>query len=529
MSIFDRFAAKETAGEQKTGSFFPAPSRRTIPELDTAAAEAKEQYPDDGKTVDGFVRVLTQSFKSRRKKIQEAGQKPMKAEAHFFLSEDRLSAFACVFPPENGGGGISAEELLKEMLYEGISYGFLEEEIPQKLALGYFRIFPVARGKMPQLGEDGKVTELFRRRRQMCLEVEDGDQVDFGEDIPLQPIRKGTVICLIYPPRAGADGKDVTGRVLPCPKTVSAHIPQGRNVVLDKGGRALSAGVDGILYIENDLFCIHEQKIIDGDLSAFQGTLQISGNLYIGGNVDGGVKISATGDIVINGKIRQARVVSTGGNIRVQQGVYGTREKTFLSAAGQIQCPVVEGTEVDAGTNLISELIANSAIRCGGTVYAMGGRGMIVNSVIQAGGSIQCIRIGNLSGGSCQFSVGYPPNVAESWEWATAELTQAQATIKMLWDSITNLRRKGSRISDGEQAVLDQLVEQRELYRNRVESLKIELNTSNQVLSKKSDGSIQCEKLYPELEVRIGKLTEKITTVEENCNIHVASNSIHLT
>lgn len=528
MSIFDRFATKE-AGEQKTGSFFPAPSRKTIPELDMAAAEAKEQYPDDGKTVDGFVRTLTQSYRSRRKKLQEAGQKPMKAEAHFFLAADRLSAFACVFPPENGGEGISAEELLKEMLYEGISYGFLEEEIQKKLSLGYFRIFPVARGKTAQPGEDGKVTELFLRHRQMRLEVEDGDQVDFGKDIPLQPIRKGTVICLIYPPRAGTDGKDVTGRTLPCPKTVSAYIPQGRNVVLDKGGRALSAGVDGILYIENDQFCIHEQKIIDGDVSDFQGSLEISGNLYIGGNVDGGAKITASGDIVINGKLRQARVVSTGGNIRVQQGIYGTREKTYLSAPGQIQCPVVEGTEIDAGTNLISELIANSTVRCGGTVYAMGGRGMIVNSVIRAGGSIQCIRIGNLSGGSCQFSVGYPPDVPESWERATAELAQAQATIKMLWDSITTLRRKGSRISEGEKSVLDQLVEQRELYRNRVETLKAELNAASQVLGKKSEGTIQCEKLYPELEVRIGKLTEKITTMEENCNIHVASNSIHLT
>ena len=119
MSIFDRFAAKE-AGEQKTGSFFPAPSRKTFLELETAAEEAKEQYPNDGKAVDGFVRTLTQAYRSRRKKMQEAGQKPLKAEAHFFLAEDRLSAFACVFPPENGGDGISAEELLKEMLYEEI-------------------------------------------------------------------------------------------------------------------------------------------------------------------------------------------------------------------------------------------------------------------------------------------------------------------------------------------------------------------------------------------------------------------------
>lgn len=57
--------------------------------------------------------------------------------------------------------------------------------------------------------------------------------------------------------------------------------------------------------------------------------LQISGNLYIGGNVDGEVDIEASGDIVINGKVGQARVRSLNGTIRVQQGVYGTEENLY--------------------------------------------------------------------------------------------------------------------------------------------------------------------------------------------------------
>lgn len=527
MSIFDRFVSKE-AGEQKRSSFFPAPAQKLVSELDAAVAEAKSKYPDDVDAVNGFARVLTKASKTRRKKVQEAGQKPMKAEIHFFLAEDRLSAFACVFPPENGGDGITSEEFLGDLNVEGITYGLLKEEISQNLSLGYFHIFPVARGKLPQLGEDGKVTELFRRCQQTRLEVDDSSLVDFSEDIPLQPIRKGTAICLVSPPRAGINGMDVTGLELPCPETVSAFIPQGTNVVLDKGGRALSAGVDGMLYIDNDRFCIHEEKIIDGDLSEFQGSLEISGNLYVNGDVDCGAHITASGDIVINGQIRQARVVSTNGTIRAQKGVYGTSQKTILTAAVQIQAPVLECAEIDAGTNVISERIADSVIRCKGSVHAKGGRGMIINSTIQAGGSIQCLRIGNLSGGCCRFSVGYPPNVPESWELFSTELSQAQATIKKLWDSIAILRKKGSRISDSEKSLLDQLVEQRELYLQRVDTLKKELNSANQILDKKSSGRIQCEKLHPVLEVRIGRATEKITTEEENCNIHVVSNTIQL-
>lgn len=525
MSVFDRFASKE-AGEPQKNSFFSAPYKKMFADLDAEAAETKAQYPDDSGTVDDFVCVLKDSCKARCKAAQDNG--PLDAEALFFLSEDRLSAYACVLPPENGGAGVALEEFLEDMRYDGIVCGILQDEIPRHFALGYLHIFPVARGKLPLAGEDGKVTELFQRRRQMHLEVEDGSQVDFKEDIPLQPIQKGTIICIIRLPRAGTDGVDVTGKVLPCPKAVGAYIPQGKNIILGREGQALIAGVDGILYIENDQFCIHEQKVIDGGLTQFEGSLQVSGNLYIGGDVDGGVDIAASGDIVINGKIGQARVTSTSGTVRVQQGVYGTDGKTFLTAAIQVQSPVIESAEIEAGTSVITETVSNSVIRCCGTVYATAGRGMIVNSFIQAEENILCLRIGNLSGGSSRFSVGYPPDTPELWGRITSDLAATQATIKKLWDSITVLRKKGSRISDGEKAVLDQLVEQRELYLERLETLKAELNTVNKVLSQKSDGRIQCEKLYPLLEVQIGRLTEKITTAEENCNIHAVRNSICL-
>nr|WP_325186141.1 FapA family protein [uncultured Oscillibacter sp.] len=95
-------------------------------------------------------------------------------------------------------------------------------------------------------------------------------------------------------------------------------------------------------------------------------------------------------------------------------------------------------------------MFSASVIRCGGTVCATGGRGMIVNSSIQAGGSILCRRIGNLSGGSCRFSIGYPPNIPESWVQITSELAQAQATTKKLWESITILRKKFTHLRRGE-------------------------------------------------------------------------------
>ena len=436
-----------------------------------------------------------------------------------------MSAYACVLPPENGGEGLTLEEFLRDMHYEGIHHGILEE-VQREFESGYLRMFPAARGSLPQAGKDGRVTELFQRRQGMCLEVQDGSQLDFGADTQMQPIRKGTAICEIQPPEAGTDGMDVTGQPLPCVQAAGVYIPQGENTAVSGDGKALTAAVDGILYIENDRFCIHEQKIIDGDLDRFQGKLRISGNLYIAGNVDGGVDVESTGDIVIMGKIGQARVTSTEGTVRVRQGIYGVDGKTWVSAGRQVQSPVMERAEISAGTSVAAETISNSTVHCGGTVYAMTGRGLIVDSLIRAGDSILCLRAGNLAGGHSRFSVGYPPHIPESWERIKTELAEVQSTLELLWSSITGLRKKGNRISDAEKTVLERLVEQRDLYTEKRDELTAELDAVNKVLDQKTRGRIQCGKLYPSLDVQVGRLSETIATAEENCNIHVTENRL---
>lgn len=526
MSVFDRLVSKGT-GEQERKSFLPTPYSKRFSALDTSGREAKAQYPDDSAVIDDFVWALKNACRTRYKKALN-DPAPMKAETHFYLPKDRMVAYACVLPPENDGDEITLEEFLEDVYCEGIHYGVSQEEVRREFAQGYLHIFLTARGKPSQAGEDGKVTELFQRRKNMCLEVQNGSQVDFGKDVQLQPIRKGTVICLIRPPRAGTDGMDVTGQEILSPRAVGACVPQGENTAVGRGGQALIASVDGILYMKDDQFCIHEQKIIDGDLDQFQGTLQISGNLYIGGNVDGGVVIEASGDIVINGKVGRARVTSTGGTIRIQQGIYGTDGETSVSAAFQVQSPMVEWARIDAGTSVIAEVILNSTVRCGGTVYVMSGRGMIADSQIQAGESVLCVRIGNLAGGRSLFSVGYPPHIPESWKQLKAEVANVQSTFEKLWEPITSLRKRGTRISEEEAALLEQLVEQRELCMEKRGELTAELRVVNKALDKKSRGRIRCEKLYPVLEVQIGRSTEEITTIEEDCNIHVEENRILL-
>lgn len=356
ISIFDRLFSKETGGKGGETSQ-RASGMKANSELDMSAAEIREQYPEDSKTVDDFVRAIKEARGLRRKRSLETSG-PLNAEPKFFLSQDRMAAYACLLPPENGGEALTPETFLEDMYYEGIVCGVLEETIPHQFPLGCCHIFPVA----------------------------------------------------------------------------SAHLSHGKNVTTGEGGQTLIAAVDGILYIENDQFCIHEQKVIDGGLDQSQGAVQVTGSLYIGGNVDGGASVKATGDIVIDGKVGQARIISTEGTIHVRQGISGTEGKTFITAAAQVQEPSIECAKIDAGASVIAGVISNCGIQCGGTVYAMTGRGMIVASQICAQDSILCLRVGNVTGGRSQFSVGYPPNIREEWKTVKMEIAETQKTMSSLAD-----------------------------------------------------------------------------------------------
>ena len=148
VALLDRFVSKGT-GEQKRKLFSPTPSARALSKLEESGREAKERYPEDGPIVDSFFRSLKEQCKNRYKKAIDEKQ-PMKAEARFFLSEDRMSAYGCLLPPENGGAEITLEEFLEDMHYEGINFGIVQEQIGKELEAGYLRMFPVARASCPR-------------------------------------------------------------------------------------------------------------------------------------------------------------------------------------------------------------------------------------------------------------------------------------------------------------------------------------------------------------------------------------------
>jgi len=504
-------------------------------------AADKAKYPEDVETIEAFSKFLQSELENwstaepEEKPSDDVSQEdasanrpPRDGEVRFYLSQDRMKAFACLLPPRNGGKELDTENFKTQAHYEGITSGLLMEEMWSQLrAKDYLHIFPMAQGKAPKEGVDGTITELFQCQESTTLEVPSDSIIDFASMGTVHAVKKDDVLCRITPPQPGEDGMDVTGRVLPCRETVSAKLLFGQNTSISEDGLSLLASKDGLLYKEDGKICVAHQTIINDDLSSYKGVLHANSSLYITGNVLGGVAVEAEGDILIGGQVLDAKLTSVKGCIRVQKGVNGSEEESVVLKAGQqVQAPFIENANIEAGSDIITERLVNCRTRCNGIVNAKGGRGMIVGGDIQAADKVVCRRIGNVSGQATRLSVGCAPGAVSQWEDKKKELTMVQETLDKLWNHIGKLRNGKIRSSDEEKAVLNQLVEQRDLYDQKRSAIKEEIKELEQELKAATRGCVLCEEIFPPTELQIGRYRKEFTAAESNCSIHVVSGEI---
>lgn len=522
MSIFDRF----TNRSQDANKQLDQQVAKLMPQLLANVKEDLVRFPDHGPAIEVFAENLKVYLKNLRKVLPDSPEGGIPASAQFFITEDRMDAYACLLPPLNGGKELTVESLAEDMRYEGIASGVLED-LTQEFVSNkqYLHIFPVAKGLLPVDGTDGVITDCFQRQGVMKVRAEAGQTVDFARENLMQIVRKGEIICRSKPPAPGQNGMDVTGKILPCRQGESCQLPAGENIRISQDGLLLLADLDGVVYVDNERFCVNKQRIIPGHVELKDGPIRVEGDIYIEGDVLEGAVVEATGNVVIGGQIIDARVESKKGSIRAQKGIQG-KKGTVVQAADQVQAMAIEGASVTAGGDVFAEVIANSRVTCGGTVNVLGGRGLILGGQVKAKSLIQCKRIGNKSGQRTQVSVGGSPNLLSELDSAKAEMEEIKATLEKLRKSVQGLRAAGDLLSLEKRAVLSQLTEQRDLYEEKEATLNGKIKDLKKALHEATSGKILCQELYPLTLIQIGIYEMECKTMENNCNLHVYAGKV---
>lgn len=519
----------KTAASEGNGGSKPEAARM----LETIREYLQQDFQDGGDheaDAGAFYRILEKDVR-KYVESQKRDRMPVDSLPLFYVSPDCMNAYVCILPPLNDGRLVDQEHFLEDMRYEGIAAGIDQNAVARLMDPdSCLRIVHIAQGRYPVDGIDGRLEELYQRRYDQSPEMDESEMAqgyDFRKKNLIQTIREGDVLCRITPPVAAQDGFDVSGTILHGRDGLDVRMPQGKYTSISEDGLTLRSDISGIVVMENDCFSIKSQRVMSQDINAAVGNLRFDGDIYIRGNVDDGVTVEATGNVMIIGDVHDAKIQS-GGTICIQGDVKGT-SRTTLKAAKQIQCMIMENVTALAVEDVYAGVMANCDILSEkGSVYALMGRGLIFGSNITSGRSVYAKKIGNISGCVNHITLGLETEFERRKNSVKDELDEINRTLERLRKNISNMQILGRTHRSDSQEEYNNLVEQRTTYGELKREKLDELDELNKNMRSIRPGSIVCDNIFPVTKIHIENENLVIDQRESDCSVHFQSGQILL-
>ncbi len=531
MAIFDLF--KKRRENSADSQNHETKKSEGLKMLEKIKGHLQRDFHDNGEGENGpnaFYRILQKEIR-KYVESQQQEQLPVDSLPIFYVSADCMRAYVCILPPLNGGKEVDLEQFLEDMRYEGIVSGIYNDVIAELInTKQYLRIVQIACGEYPQDGVDGMLQERYQRRYAQTPELNEEEMLhgeDFRKRNLIQTIREGEILCQIIPSIPPQNGFDVSGTTLYGNEGAPIRLPQGKYTSISEDGLTLRADISGIVVMEDRNFCIQSQRVLEQDINSSVGNLRFDGDIYIQGNVEDGVTVEATGNIMINGHVRSGKIIS-GGTICVRGNIKGS-SNIELKAAKQIQCMIMENVTATATQDIYASIIANSNIISEkGSVYALMGRGLIFGSNVTSSASVYAKKIGNISGCINTITLGLEAEFERQKVAINDELDEINRGLEQLRNNITNMQLSGKNRRDDMQEEYNNLLDQRNIYGELRRDKLEELDQLDKSIRSIHVGSISCQNIYPLTEIHIEKYNLTIDEKESDCNIHLQSGEILL-
>ncbi len=209
---------------------------------------------------------------------------------------------------------VTQQELEQLIQARGIVYGVdfkMINEIVQNPKKNFLHAATTIASGLPSVeGKPGYI-RLFRdldNETRKPMELEDG-KVDFKQLGTMPNVTKGQIIAERIPATEGTAGMTVTGEEIKSKAGAEARFKIGRNVVADPGHKAIYAAIDGLVTrTEKDKINVFPVYEVNGDVDFSIGNIDFVGTVVIRGNVLGGFRVKASGDIRVTGSVEAAEL-----------------------------------------------------------------------------------------------------------------------------------------------------------------------------------------------------------------------------
>jgi hypothetical protein len=390
---------------------------RSVRGRDIPASGGEDNTPEMGAgiqvTPDGHMIAQCSGFLLMTRVEQGSRMRDLlQIEKPVTISADGLKAMMTLYPLRSSGVQYTPE-LLKNLLEEyGVVEGIRDADLPKICAFIKQRRRPVrrvlvAQGKKPKPGRNAEVNFQVPTKPTVGTILEDG-RIDYRQRGFLQSLSEGETIATRTPPAEGTPGLTVEGKEIPTSPGKNVFLKPGPGAQVSEDGTTYTATCGGVILFLPD-GGISIVKLFDhhGDVDYSTGNLEVSGSLVISGSVKPGFKVSADGDLLINGTLEAAEVKVTN-SIAIGVGILG-KNKCRVEAGNCISTRYAESAILITGGDIeIGEFLRHCEVYSSGHLEVVGRNGQMSGGVYVAQKGVRAKEVGLPAGGVTRVVMGVP-------------------------------------------------------------------------------------------------------------------------
>jgi hypothetical protein len=264
---------------------------------------------------------------------------------------------------------------------------------------------------------------------------------------------------------------------------------------------------------------------INGDLTMSIGNIDFIGSVIIHGSVTGEFKIKCGEDLVVDGVLDGADVI-TGGKVWIKGGIIG--QKTRIVAEGDVNAKYVRNAYVESGKTIaINDAAMHSQLIAAEKVTVLGAKGLLVGGSTIAGVEVSAKEMGAKMATPTDIEVGENPRLREESQKVDAELKSMEDQLDKAKKAIVFLKDMSQKLGEAMPADKKEMLSKltRTQFKllsdlKQVQDRKAKVAAAEHELKTTKRGKVNCLGLiYPGTKITVNKASRAISEELKYCTL----------
>lgn len=343
-----------------------------------------------------------------------------------------------------GGRTPEPDALARLLKQAGVVYGVDPSVFQAVCQSTVDQRFAAARGVPAIKGDDARFELLVDDIRTREPRVDERGLIDYHELGDIPGVQAGQALMRRHPATSGTIGCDVRGAPVHAqPGNDEAFDQPFSGVALDPGDPNLLLAAQAGLPVRTRCGVMVEKLLKLKGVNLATGNIHFVGSVEVAGDVSVGMKVQASGDIVVKGLVEGAHL-DAGGSVQVVGGVIA---HGAVRAAQSVSVRFVENSALYAGTTisvenmaLHSDLEAINQVLIGAQT---GQRGRLVGGSTRAAMLVRVHSLGAPAGGLTQVHVGVNPVLLARYQALNKDIEHEHLEADKLEKVVHHLEQHG--------------------------------------------------------------------------------------